>query len=190
MKKSMFAMMFTAFSIVANFYGSQFAGFIVFPLYLDSIMTMAATSTCGIIPGLICAVGTNFLLTWFSHASFLFVFCHIMTVLVSWLVFKKFSKDDSERTYSLDCFLWAGLFSAIINGVLGNIIAAGILSSISSRPQVDALVQGIFLVTKNLTLSTHFGGIIENLADKMTSAIISFMAYRIYISVGKMYRHK
>jgi len=175
----------TVVGIALNFAGSKFAGVLAFPLYFDSICTIAVTAIGGLIPGLICASGTNLLLTLFQHASFYFVICHICTVLICWGLFNYYKKQEPDLPYSIESFLWIGFFAAIVNGILGNIIATRVLSSISSRPQVDAVTQGIFIAVKNLTFATHLGGIIENLADKLISAIISYFIYKVKININR-----
>lgn len=176
-----FLVMVTVAGILLNFLGSELAGLMVFPLYFDSICTMAVTAYGGLIPGLVCAAGSNLLLTLFQNASFYFVICHILTVITSYIVFRWYSKRNKNSSYNIDCFLWIGFFVAITNGIIGNIIATRILASISSRPQVDAVTQGIYVVIRNLNAATHLGGIIENLADKLISALISFFFYRLII---------
>ena len=60
-KKLLFITTFTLFSIAINYCCSYLAGLIAFPLYLDSIMTIAVTALCGLVPGVICAFCSNFL---------------------------------------------------------------------------------------------------------------------------------
>ena len=55
MKRSsrrMFTVIFTIASILINCMCSYLAGLIAFPLYLDSLLTIAVTALCGLIPGL------------------------------------------------------------------------------------------------------------------------------------------
>lgn len=173
-----------------NFAGSIVADKLIVPLYLDSITTIAVTACFGLIPGVCCALLSNLLLTINYNSSFLFAVCHVFTALISWLVFEFYGKHDSEQKYILDAFLWAGLLSALINGVLGNYIATRLLASITTRPQIDMVAQGIFVVLKNLNLATYTAGFIENLSDKMVSCIFSFVLYKVFRMVlNIMERH-
>lgn len=89
-----------------------------------------------------------------------------------------------RKIQTRDILLWIGLFATIVNGILGNIIVSIVLSSISSRPQVDAVVQGIYVVIHNLQIATHLGGIIENLVDKILSTLISCCVYFLYTKIN------
>lgn len=185
MKKFIAPAVLTISAVLINYFGSILASTIVFPLYLDSLLTIAVTACCGLVLGLICAIFSNILLTIFSSASIWFVTCHLTTALIAWYIFRFYRRKNQDTSYAIDIFLWIGLISAIVNGILGNIIVSIVLSSISSRPQVDAVVQGIFVVVHNLQLATHLGGIIENLVDKILSALIS---YGVFIWYRKIVR--
>lgn len=180
MKRFLLQSIFTVSAVLINYSGSLLASIIVFPLYLDSLLTVAVTACCGLAPGLLCAVFSNILLTVFSSASIWFTTCHLLTALIAWYVFYIYRRKNPNKECTIDIFLWVGLFTAIVNGILGNIIVSIVLSSISSRPQVDAVVQGIYVVIHNLQVATHLGGIIENLVDKILSALISYGAFRWY----------
>lgn len=73
-RRIIFTVLFTAISIGINYLGSFLAGLIAFPLYLDSVMTIAVTALCGLVPGLICAFCSNLLLSIFAHTG-IFFFC-------------------------------------------------------------------------------------------------------------------
>ena len=77
----------------------------------------------------------------------------------------------------MDDFLWAGLWSALSNAVLGNVITSLLYLPLTS-PNVDNTVQGIFVVVPNLTFAVYFSGILSNLLDKMISAALSFEVYK------------
>jgi len=167
-------------SVVLNYYGSIFAGHIVFPLYLDSVFTLFVTAAFGLVPGLVCAIGSNLMLTVFQNASFLFVLCHLCTVILAWLIFlgaEKNYEQSGEITFHF--FLWAALFSAITNAILGNIIVDIVFGSVTGRPQADFVVQAIFSAVPNRIFATYFAGFIENLTDKMISACISFTCFKM-----------
>lgn len=185
MRKILVPVILTISAVLINYFGSILASIIVFPLYLDSLLTIAVTACCGLVPGLLCAIFSNILLTVFSSASIWFVTCHLLTTLIAWYVFHTYRRRNPNKEYTIDLFLWIGLFTAIVNGILGNIIVSIVLSSISSRPQVDAVVQGIYVVIHNLQIATHLGGIIENLVDKILSALISYCVYFWYNKINK-----
>lgn len=190
MKKFLAPAVLTISAVLINYFGSILVSIIVFPLYLDSLLTIAVTACCGLVPGLLCAVFSNILLTVFSSASIWFVICHLLTALIAWYVFHLYKRKNPNKEYTIDLFLWVGLFAAIVNGILGNIIVSIVLSSIASRPQVNAVVQGIYVVVHNLQLATHLGGIIENLVDKILSALISFCVFRWYKRIIVTTHHK
>lgn len=96
-KRILFVSIFTLCSIGINYLGSVLAGLIAFPLYLDSVMTIAVTALCGLIPGLICAVGSNTLLYFFAHTGILFTLSHISTVVVAYLFFKHEKKIKTSE---------------------------------------------------------------------------------------------
>jgi len=78
---------YTLFAVFINYLGSLIAEKIEFPLYLDSILTIGVTASCGLIPGIICAVLSNLTLSLWTHSSLLFGICHISTAVLAWIVF-------------------------------------------------------------------------------------------------------
>lgn len=178
-KKVALIVICTLTSIVLNYLGSMLAEHLVFPLYLDSVFTLFVTASFGLVPGIVCALGSNLMLTIFANSNFLFVSCHLCTVILAWTIFlgaEKSSELKGEITFHF--FLWAALFSAITNAILGNIIVDIVFGSVTGRPQADFVVQGIFSAVPNRLFATYFAGIIENLTDKMISACISFTCYK------------
>lgn len=186
-----FIIIFTLCSIGINYLGSVLAGLIAFPLYLDSIMTIAVSALCGFIPGLICAIGSNTLLYFFAHTGILFTISHISTVVVASLFFRheKKSKLQDSRSFlhSSSCFMWIGFVAAITNSISGDTISAIFYRANTSIPQVDNAVQGIYVVIRNLTVAAYIGGTLTNLVDKIISAAIS---YGVYMGIKKFGRIK
>lgn len=189
-KKVAIIVLFTCCAIALNYFGSILAEQIAFPLYLDSILTFFVTASFGLIPGLGCAFGSNLMLTIFVNSNILFVLCHLTTVILGWIIFiqtEKISELNGEISFHF--FIWAALFSAISNAILGNIIVDIVFGSVTGRPQADFVVQGIFSIIPNRIFATYFAGFIENLTDKMISACISFILYKFVIvnspSAGK-----
>ena len=190
MKRRMFTVIFTIASIVINWMCSYLAGLIAFPLYLDSLLTIAVTALCGLIPGIVCAVASNVLLCIFANTGILFTLCHISTAVVAHLVFsserKKAEPPSNQNVpytdvfYTTENFMWIGFISAVTNSVLGNTISYFFYSANTSIPQVDNAVQGIYVVTQSLTFAAYFGGTVTNLIDKVFSATVSLFVYRFY----------
>lgn len=177
-----FVIFYTLFAIGINYCGSVLAETIVFPLYLDSVLSISVVALCGYIPGLICALGSNVLLSIFTQSTYLFSICHVMTVTFAWLVFNSHNKK-TDKSYTLDCFLWAGFWAAISNGIIGNMIADLVFSGNTGRPSANIVVQGIYGAIPNLTFSNNFGGMLENIADKTLSACLSYGLYKLVLYV-------
>lgn len=180
-KNLIFTFGFTIFAIAVNYCGSLLAETIVFPLYLDSILTISLVSVCGFVPGLICALGSNILLSFFTKSSFLFSICHIMTAGLAYIVFSYYDRKKEFSIYTLDAFLWAGFWAAITNGIVGNIIVDIVFSGNTGRPSANIVVQGIYCAIPNLAFANNFGGLLENIADKILSAVLSYLVYKIVI---------
>ena len=190
-KRLAFIITFTLCSIGINYLGSVLAGLIAFPLYLDSVMTIAVTALCGFIPGLICAIGSNTLLYFFAHTGILFTVSHISTVVVAYVFFKHEEKSKLQKNrsflHSSSCFMWIGFVAAITNSILGDTISAIFYRANTSIPQVDNAVQGIYVVIRNLTVAAYIGGTLTNLVDKIISATVS---YAVYIFVKYIFNEK
>ena len=174
-----FTVLFTAISIGINYLGSFLAGLIAFPLYLDSVMTIAVTALCGLVPGLICAFGSNLLLSIFAHTGIFFSACHLSTALIAWLVFRTERKNHpNEKLLSADSFMWAGFLAAISNSIIGDTISTFVYGANTSIPQVDNAVQGIYVVIRSLPVAAYIGGTITNFVDKLVSATVCLFIYR------------
>ena len=178
-RRIIFTVLFTAISIGINYLGSFLAGLIAFPLYLDSVMTIAVTALCGLVPGLICAFGSNLLLSIFAHTGIFFSACHLSTALIAWLVFRSERKNHpNEKLLSADSFMWAGFLAAISNSIIGDTISTFVYGANTSIPQVDNAVQGIYVVIRSLPVAAYIGGTITNFVDKLVSATICLFIYR------------
>ena len=189
-KQRMVTVIFTIASILINWMCSYLAGLIAFPLYLDSLLTIAVTALCGLVPGIVCAVASNALLCIFANTGIFFTLCHISTAVVAHLVFSSERKKAespsnsnvpyTDVSYTTENFMWIGFISAVTNSVLGNTISYFFYSANTTIPQVDNAVQGIYVVTKSLKFAAYFGGTITNLIDKVFSATVSLFVYRFY----------
>ena len=178
-RRIIFTVLFTAISIGINYLGSFLAGLIAFPLYLDSVMTIAVTALCGLVPGLICAFGSNLLLSIFAHTGIFFSACHLSTALIAWLIFRSERKKyPNEKLLSADSFMWAGFLAAISNSIIGDTISTFVYGANTSIPQVDNAVQGIYVVIRSLPVAAYIGGTITNFVDKLVSATICLFIYR------------
>ena len=179
-------------ALLVNCFGSVLATKITFPLYLDSVMTFAVTALCGLIPGILCAVLSNGILFLFDYTMLPFMSCHIITAFLAWLVFVHADKKNARlpvfersQSYEIDAFLWAGVWSALSNAILGNIIADLLFGARVNRQNAECTVQGIYVVTRNLLYSTYLAGFIENITDKLLSAVLS---YGMYEGVRRVYK--
>ena len=178
-RRIIFTVLFTAISIGINYLGSFLAGLIAFPLYLDSVMTIAVTALCGLVPGLICAFCSNLLLSIFAHTGIFFSACHLSTALIAWLVFRTERKNHpNEKLLSADSFMWAGFLGAISNSIIGDTISTFVYGANTSIPQVDNAVQGIYVVIRSLPVAAYIGGTITNFVDKLLSATVCLFIYR------------
>lgn len=181
-----FTVLFTAISIGINYLGSFLAGLIAFPLYLDSIMTIAVVALCGLVPGLICAFGSNLLLSIFTHTGIFFATCHLSTALIAWMVFRTERKNHpKEKLLSADSFMWAGFLAAISNSIIGDTISTFVYGANTSIPQVDNAVQGIYVVIRSLPFAAYIGGTITNFVDKIFCALVCLCIYRIVCKVKR-----
>lgn len=192
LKNILFTLCTLIVAVIVNCFGSVIATNITFPLYLDSVLTIGVTAICGLMPGLLCAVLSNGILYFFDYTMLPFMSCHIITSLFAWLVFLHADKKNRRRplferesSYEIDAFLWAGVFSALSNAILGNIIADLLFGARVNRQNAECTVQGIFIVTRNLFYSTYLAGFIENITDKMLSAVCS---YGMYEGVRRIYK--
>ncbi len=173
-------------ALFINCTGSIFATNITFPLYLDSVLTIGVTAMAGLFPGILCAILSNGLLTFLDYTMLPFMTCHIITAVLAWLVFRNEDRKNSrlsllerKTSYGIEVFLWAGLWSALSNGILGNIIADTLFGARVNRQNAECTVQGIYIVTRDMLFSIYFAGFIENITDKMLSATASFGFYEI-----------
>lgn len=185
-KKIIYIFTICLFAILVNFLGSKLAEHISFPLYLDSLLTIGVVALCGLIPGIFCAFFSNVVLSISTHSTLLFSICHICTAVVAWIVFyieensrkSTNNKQLSSLEYSVDAFLWAGLAASIINGMIGNAIAALVFAANPGRPSANVVFQGIYVAFPNLSFANNFGGYLENLVDKTISALLSLFMYK------------
>lgn len=173
-----------AAALFVNCLGSIIATKITFPLYLDSVLTIGLTALCGLVPGLLCAALSNGILYFMDYTMLPFMSCHLITALLAWLVFVQADRKNAARpmlersnSYEIEAFLWAGVWSALSNAVLGNFIADLLFGARVNRQNAECTVQGVYVVTRNLLYSTYLAGFIENITDKMLSAVCSFGFY-------------
>lgn len=171
--------------IFVNYMGSVLAEVVVFPLYLDSLLTIGIASLCGLIPAIACAVLSNVVLSLFTHCSILFTVCHICTAVFAWLVFYHYRRKSfpQQTLYNFDSFLWAGFWAAITNAILGNIIADLVFAANTGRPSANTVVQGMYVVIPNLFLVNNIAGLVENFVDKILSALLSFCFYKAGVRI-------
>ena len=168
--------MLVAVAVAMNVGCSLLAGGTGFPLYMDSFATIAVAAVAGLAPSLVVAVLTNGTLFLMGRLKLIFILCQLMTALGSALVFG-IAKKRGEEKFTLDSFMNAGILSAVTNGIFGSLFAA------AYHYNLTAIEQGIFFVSGNVIFANLAGGFLLNLADK---ALASFIAYGIYLAMGKI----
>ena len=90
--------------------------------------------------------------------------------------------NGSKKYYEIDAFLWAGLWSALSNAILGNIISDVLFSSVTT-PKIDSGILSVYTAVPNLVFATYIVGFLTNLTDKMISAVISYAGYKLCIKL-------
>lgn len=173
-----FALAALTVSVCINCLGGIYIPKTAVPLYMDSSLTFAVTAWCGLGYGIACAVLSNGIMYLFDATMIPFVSCHILTAFFAWLIFRRHQRLFPGEKLTLEAFLWAGLWSALANAVLGNILVDLLFSSQSDRMNTATPVQGLYIATGSLMFATYLSGILTNLADKLISAAISFFVYR------------
>ena len=91
-------------------------------------------------------------------------------------------RGGAKPNYEIDNFLWAGLWSALSNAVLGNIISDVLFSSVTT-PKIDSGLLSIYTAVPNLVFATYIVGFLTNLTDKMISAVVSYCGYRLCMKI-------
>ncbi|MEL3905984.1 MAG: hypothetical protein P1P65_02990 [Treponema sp.] len=159
-----------------NVLSSVLSRFFNLPLYLDSVLTIAAAALCGIGEGITTAILSAGMLFIIGRNIIPFTLCHITTAVFAYLVFSQAKK----RVFILkiDSFIWAGLLSAVSNAVLVNIISDFVYAS-NTAENINNSVQTIYLAVPNLTFATYFSGFLTNFADKLISAYCSYLFYKV-----------
>ena len=168
--------LFLIFAVAVNVSGGKLVEAFYVPLYMDSVLTIAVAAECGPVFAVACAVLTNGILFLLDASMIVFVSCHILTAILAWLTFRHHRRAFPGEPISAETFMWAGLWSALSNAALGNILVSIVFSF---WPNTAPPVQGLFIVTKNLTFATCFSGTLMNLADKLLSASVCCAAYRV-----------
>lgn len=167
----------TLFAVGINFLTSFIPRYIAIPLYLDSTLTIGVTALCGLTYGVICAVLSNLILYIANLVLIPFVLCHILTALLAGLTFRYYRRNNKTNRLCLDIFLWAGIWSAISNGISGDVMANYLFDTSTTSPVLGGSVLGLYVVFKNLTVATYLSGLFTNISDKLLSASVSFLFY-------------
>ena len=167
----------TIFAIAFNIASSILPRHISVPMYMDSTFTIAVTALCGLTCGTICAIFTNLILFLTNYTSIRFVLCHILTAVLAAITFRHHQRRTKIKRLNFEIFLWAGVWIAISNAILGDFLASHLFDSSSASPILDGSVLGLYVVFKNLTVATYISGLFTNIADKLLSASISYIFY-------------
>lgn len=139
------------------------------PLYLDSIMTIVVALHFGLIPGVVTAVVTNGILAATGQVLFPFVCCNILTAVIS-VCFRRRIAPSRNADY-----LWLGLTIALVNGVIGSVLAYTIYSGVTEVHGIDRLVMGIMTMGRSLFTAVFWSGILTNVIDKVLSALVAMV---------------
>jgi hypothetical protein len=146
------------------------------PLYLDSVSIFTVAASIGTIPALITAALTNIILALAGKVKLPFIICNLLTALgAAWIFYRA-----RGRALTLSDFLWAGILSALSNGIGGALIA-GLLFGGATAAQIANLVLGIFVADGNLSLAVLTGSLLSNLIDKGVSAVLGFYLLQLLV---------
>jgi energy-coupling factor transport system substrate-specific component len=140
------------------------------PLYLDSILTVIVALHFGLIPGIVTAVTTNSILAATGQVLFPFVCCNVLTAVIT-AGFRSSGLLGRHTGY-----LWLGLAVAVINGLLGSVLAFLIYSGVTTVHGIDRLVMGIMVTGRSLVTAVFWSGMLTNLVDKLLSALIALVS--------------
>ena len=177
--------LFLVFAVAVNVAGGKLVEAFYVPLYMDSVLTIAVAAGCGPVFAVVCAVLTHVILCLLDAAMLPFMSCHILTAIFAWLTFRHHRRAFPGEAISAETFMWAGLWSALSNAALGNILVDVLFSFQPDWPNTAPPVQGLLIVTKNLAFATYFSGTLTNLADKLLSAAVSYAAYRVVFAKSR-----
>lgn len=216
LSKFLFAVACVVIAVAINTATQKIAAHFAFPLFMDSVATIAVASLCGMIPSVLCAVASNLVLELTSHNAISFMVCHICTAVFASLIFFLQKDENSEVknvfmgggivkfkarrvlfgagagnaadavSIPIHLFMWAGFASAISNAALGCTISIFNFFGNCDIPQIDNAVQGIFLATDNMPFAIYWGGFLSNLVDKIFSAFVSFLLYKFVRKILKI----
>ena len=170
---------FLIFAVAVNVAGGKLVEAFYVPLYMDSVLTIAVAAGCGPVFAVACAVLSQVVMFLLKATAMPFVICHILTALLAWLAFRHYEKAFPREPISAETFMWAGLWSALSNAAVGNIIVSALFSFRSDWTNTSPAVQGLYIATKNIVLASYFQGILMNLADKLLSASVCCATYRV-----------
>ena len=181
LKKIIMSSIIIIIAVALNFSGTLFIRKLSYPLYFDSITTIGITALFGLIPGIACAVLTHSILYLLDYANLPFISCHILTAIFAWLTFKTSLEKNKQPQKSIpaELFLWAGLWSGISNTILGNLISMSMFPVETSLKNLDNITYAIFTTSKNLNLAISISGLLTNLTDKIISALLSIIFYKL-----------
>jgi hypothetical protein len=74
-----------------------FAGAAALPLYLDTVLTISITLSCGLFWGILCGVLTNFIshtfLYFWGWGGYLFILCNAATAVITYLFIRFFPRE-------------------------------------------------------------------------------------------------
>ena len=176
--------------ITINCLGSIASRKIVFPLYLDSLSTIAITAAFGLFPGILCAVFSNTVLFVIDYIKLPYMLCHVLTAIFAWISFRHYKNYSKAQTFPFFVFMWAAFWSGISNGITGNFISflyytSQTTETLTAVQNIDLATQAAYTAVHKLLFAIHFSGILTNISDKLLSGVFSYAFYKTICLIRK-----
>jgi len=194
MPKILFKFILCFAGVLLNITFNQICFFTGLPLWLDTVMTITVTLTCGLPFGILCGALTNIIShSVFGHGweAYLFTLCNITTAVITWFFYRFFKQElegqDTSQQKSnqlnriMDRVIILILFSfalCLAMSILGGLIATFILYLNSAYYEIDG-VTGVFTATMvgqdvPVFLKEIISRIPVNIVDRLISVFAGF----------------
>ena len=152
------------------------------PLYLDCIGTIAATSICGLLPGVIVAVSTNLLCAFINHSSALYYM--IINVLIACIT-DVYVKEKICKKGRVALLAYIASIS-VMTGILGIIFQVILLGDFQFKDIKDAAE----IINISTGIPIILGGIIANTGLNLVDKGFSVLAVRGFMRFVPMETQK
>ncbi|MCL2720599.1 MAG: hypothetical protein FWD47_04595 [Treponema sp.] len=213
MRKTIIAFALCLTGAFLNIVICRLSGFFGFPLYLDTILTITITLTCGFFWGALCGIigNTIYQTIWFwGWEGHLFTLCSIATAAVVFIFMKLFPRElnltltenklpqvlslhkSSRLSFVIDHIIILILLSfalCLTISILGGTIA-GFILIFSSNNTEEAVISSVFSATM---FGQNFPVILKEILSRIPMNIIDrlisgFGGYGIALGLRKIYR--